>query len=852
MIQASDHLQSQDPLYSLTSSIPQEGNSAASGDYRINSLLSGYKWGVTTISYSFYSGGAYYGSASGLGIVSDGIKNNVRNILNNVIAPLININFVEVSDSASSYGQIRYLVSTSSDYANTFYPFSTDANQGNGNDVAGDVFLNPAYDNSSGINGFQGGPGTHGYQTLIHETLHALGLKHAGNYNVIGFGDPPYLPYGEENWDNTIMTYNFDSGAEPTTPMPYDVLALQYLYGAKSFNANNTTYTFSFPDFYSDGLRTVGSRNFDNKLTIWDSDGIDTLNFATLVANASGYRFDLNAGGWLSTQTAFNGSGYNAIPGPPISFTSGTSYYATNSGTRLGYGVTIENLINSSSSDYIIANSVANVFSGYGATNTTGNDIIESANNFDTLDLSAFAIASVTQTQIGNNLLLGIGSGRSITIKDYYAVPAASRIQIGFANLRPPTNLTLSNNVIAENQAIATPIGTFSSTDPDTGNTFTYSLVTGTGDTDNALFTITGNQLQSNGIFDFETKNSYNIRVKTTDQGGLTFEKELAIAVTNLNEAPTITSGVIATFIENGTGTVYTVKATDPDASTTLTYSISGTDVSLFDINSNTGAIGFKTAPSFAAPADSGANNIYDINVIASDGSLSDTKALAINVIITPPFNIINGTESSETLLGTSEDDLIFGLGGDDVLLGLGGNNILVGGSGNNILVGGDGNNILAGGDEKDLLIGGDSDDLLVGGDSDDLLIGRGGNDVLVGGNGNDFFAFSANGVFNLSKIGQDIIADFDPANDKIVLDKITFNSLLSIVGNGFSQSSEFAVVTTDAEAQTSGALITYNNTNGNLFYNQNGAANGFGIGGLFANLNTNPNLSASNFLIAV
>jgi hypothetical protein len=99
-----------------------------------------------------------------------------------------------------------------------------------------------------------------------------------------------------------------------------------------------------------------------------------------------------------------------------------------------------------------------------------------------------------------------------------------------------PTNLALSNGNIAENQSIGTAIGTFTTTDPDTSDTFTYSLTTGTGDTDNALFTIIGNQLQSNGIFDFETKNSYSIRVKTTDQGGLSYEKELTLGITNVDE----------------------------------------------------------------------------------------------------------------------------------------------------------------------------------------------------------------------------------------------------------------------------------------------------------------------------
>jgi len=657
--------------------IPQEATSVASADYRINSLLTGYKWGVTSINFSFYSGGSYYGSETDLDIVSDGIKANVRNILNNVIAPLINVNFVEVADSASSYGQIRYLLSTSPGYAYAYSPFSTDTNQGNDNDLAGDVFLNPTNDNSSSFGGFQGGPGTHGYQTIIHETLHALGLKHPGNYNGSDVGNPPYLPYGEENWDNTLMTYNFNSGAEPSTPMPYDVLALQYLYGAKSYNSSSTTYNFTRPDLYSDGSLTVGSALYYNKITIWDSGGIDTLNFSSLGANAYGYRFDLNAGGWLSRLTEFNAIGYNVNAGPPVSFTSGTSYYANFSGTRLAYGVTIENLINSSSNDYIIANSTANVFSGYGLSNTTGADIIEGANNLDFLDLSAFTVANVTQTQSGNNLVLGLGLGRSVTVKDYYAVSAASRIQIGFSNATP-TNLTLSNNTIAENQAIGTGIGTFTSTDPDTGNTFTYSLVTGTGSTDNALFAITGNQLQSNGIFDFETKNSYSIRVRTTDQGGLSYEKQLTIGVSNVNETPTNLTLSNSTVSENQIlGTVIgNFTTTDPDTGNTFTYSLvtgtGATDNSLFAITNNQ----LKTNSVF----DYETKNSYSVRVKTTDqGGLSYEKQLTIGVNdldeITGNPLINNGRTP---IVGTAGSDYIIGGPGAKTITGGAGNDFFV------------------------------------------------------------------------------------------------------------------------------------------------------------------------------
>jgi Domain of unknown function (DUF4114) len=95
--------------------------------------------------------------------------------------------------------------------------------------------------------------------------------------------------------------------------------------------------------------------------------------------------------------------------------------------------------------------------------------------------------------------------------------------------------LALSATSINENVAANSAVGTFSTTDADTGNTFTYSLVTGTGDTDNTAFTVVGNSLQINASPDFEAKPTYNIRVRTTDQGGLPFEKAFTI---NINDLP--------------------------------------------------------------------------------------------------------------------------------------------------------------------------------------------------------------------------------------------------------------------------------------------------------------------------
>jgi FtsP/CotA-like multicopper oxidase with cupredoxin domain len=97
----------------------------------------------------------------------------------------------------------------------------------------------------------------------------------------------------------------------------------------------------------------------------------------------------------------------------------------------------------------------------------------------------------------------------------------------------PPTDLALTPSVVDENVPVGTPVGTFTTTDPNPGDTFTYTLVAGTGDTGNGSFTIFGDQLLTAAVFDFETTPSYSIRVRTTDAGGLWVEKQLTVSVYN-------------------------------------------------------------------------------------------------------------------------------------------------------------------------------------------------------------------------------------------------------------------------------------------------------------------------------
>ncbi len=139
-----------------------------------------------------------------------------------------------------------------------------------------------------------------------------------------------------------------------------------------------------------------------------------------------------------------------------------------------------------------------------------------------------------------------------------------------------PTTLSLSSYDIAENSGASALVGNFSTTDPDSGDTFTYELVAGAGDMDNGLFTVSGGSLRAQNSFNFEAQSSYSVRVRSTDQGGLTTVRVLTIAVTNVNESPTDIQLSTSSIAENAaaSATVGQLSSVDPDAGDTFTYSL--------------------------------------------------------------------------------------------------------------------------------------------------------------------------------------------------------------------------------------------------------------------------------------
>ena len=404
-----------------------------SGNKDIDALLYPAKWTTNTITYSFFDGGKYYGSEGNVKPVTEKMKGYLRNILES-FERYVPLNFVEVSDAGNDFGQIRYMFSNGPSTAYTKVPYKYQDSR-NDRYKGGDIHFSPGSKSE-----FDKGPGAYRHETLVHETLHALNMKHPGNYNGSSNGNQSgkFLSFADDNSNNSILSYNrlrnTRNYSGTLTPMAYDIRAMQYLYGAAEYNGGDTTYKFAAVDKYSANGEFFGNPNDNAKQSVWDSGGNDTFDFSELGSNKSGYRFDLREGGVITTQNAYLDTQYEARG------SGGKKYKATSTGTFLTYNTTFENVINSRSDDYMIANGGANKFGGYSVGKKTGNDVIVKSNGQDTLDLSGYKASDFTTNASGKDLIVDLKSNGSITVQDYYKAAAGDRIKILTAGGNPDPN----------------------------------------------------------------------------------------------------------------------------------------------------------------------------------------------------------------------------------------------------------------------------------------------------------------------------------------------------------------------------------------------------------------------------
>ena len=211
-------------------------------------------------------------------------------------------------------------------------------------------------------------------------------------------------------------------------------------------------------------------------------------------------------------------------------------------------------------------------------------------------------------------------------------------ITVNDVNEEPPTDIQLSNTSIDEKSPSATVIATLSSTDADAVDAHTYSLVDDAG----GRFTIVDNELRvANGaLLDVETNASHNIVLRTTDSGGLTFEKTISITVNPVNESPSDIQLSNASVDENSTNStvIGTLTTTDVDAGDIHTYALLDNAGDRFTI------VGNELQVANGALLDAETNTSHNIAVRTTDsGGLTFDKTLTVtvnNVNEEPPTDI--------------------------------------------------------------------------------------------------------------------------------------------------------------------------------------------------------------------
>ena len=184
-----------------------------------------------------------------------------------------------------------------------------------------------------------------------------------------------------------------------------------------------------------------------------------------------------------------------------------------------------------------------------------------------------------------------------------------------------------------------------SASDPDTGDTISYSIV---GGADQAKFTIdssSGDLTFSDTQPDYESpsdsgnNNVYEVQVRAQDASGNSDEQVFNVQITDVDESPYFTTNGSLSFVENSQYvTDVNASATDATDSGTIDFSLPAVSNSLdrvkFDVNASSGVLTFVSAPNFESPTDSNADNSYIVIVRATDSGGSAFLDLEHNITI--------------------------------------------------------------------------------------------------------------------------------------------------------------------------------------------------------------------------
>ena len=350
--------------------------------------------------------------------------------------------------------------------------------------------------------------GNYAWLTLMHETGHAMGLKHpqtaSGSFNA--------MPVDHDSLEYTVMSYRSYIGASttqgltnetygyPQTLMMYDVAALQEMYGANyTTNGGDTVYKWD-PTTGQEFINGIGqampgaNRIFMN---VWDGGGHDVYDFSNYTTNLS---VNLTPGGWTvtsSAQLAYLGGGFYAVG----NISNSLLYHGSSASL-------IEDAIGGSGNDTLIGNVADNQLTGGAGNDTldggTGNDTaVYSSNAADYRWLqNADGTWTITDTRIV--AADGLDTLRNIEFLKFFD----SVVQIGTAQVTstnhapviPSSTQAISLTEWADlsanekNNVSHVGSGTITFTDSDTLDTHT-SAVTAKGSGYLGTFTLNTNNI---------------------------------------------------------------------------------------------------------------------------------------------------------------------------------------------------------------------------------------------------------------------------------------------------------------------------------------------------------------------
>lgn len=218
----------------------------------------------------------------------------------------------------------------------------------------------------------------------------------------------------------------------------------------------------------------------------------------------------------------------------------------------------------------------------------------DSLSNFQSVGFSVFQNVTFDGVTIGGSLS-GLSPNTQYSFKWILANSAGQIIYTSETTSfvtksnSPPTDIFISSIEISEDSEVGSVVGSLSTSDIDSGDQFTYSLVSGDGDSGNSNFSINGNNLLTASTFDAEITPSYSIRIQTDDGNGGVYTKSFTITIIP-NASPTdiyLSSTSINEGLDSNTQ-VAVLSTEDSDNDVGFIYSlVSGsgdTDNTVFDI----------------------------------------------------------------------------------------------------------------------------------------------------------------------------------------------------------------------------------------------------------------------------